>query len=71
MIVVNNRELTQDYFDFCVKRARFNGKVDFIKKVSNLTKTGMTLEQAFLYLSEEIKDELSELICLEKHYERQ
>ena len=69
MASLNGKPLTQDYFDFCMKKARFNGKVDFIKKVTNLTKAGMTLEQAFLYLGEEIKDELSNLTYLEKYYE--
>lgn len=69
MVTLNGRPFTQDYFNFCIKRARFNGKVDFIKKATNLTKAGMTLEQAFLYFDEEIKDELSELTYLEKYYE--
>lgn len=69
MTTLNGKILTQDYFDFCLKRANLSGKLDFVGKINKLIDNGMSMEKAIAYLLTELKDEYVIIKNLEKRYE--
>ena len=61
--------MTQAYYDFCIRRAKFNGKVELLNQLNELTDNGMPLSGAIGYIGKELQKESNILILLEKHYE--
>lgn len=58
----------QQKIDFNLRKAKFNGKCEFVRKMNNLIQKGMSIEQAVAYLGEEMQEEWNELSRLEKYY---
>ena len=64
-----NLYMAQQKMEYHLRKAKLNGKFEFIKKMNSLIDKGLTIEQAITYLGEEMKEELAELSRLEKYYE--
>lgn len=64
-----NLYMAQQKMEYHLRKAKLNGKLEFIKKMNSLIDKGLTIEQAIIYLGEEMKEELAELSRLEKYLE--
>lgn len=65
-----NLYMAQQEIEYYLKKAKFNGKYEFVKKMNSLIQKSMSIEEAIAYLGEEMKEEWNELSRLEKYYER-
>lgn len=66
---MKRRPLTQDYFDFLIKRAKFNGKYEVLKFIHQTLGNGGSIDEAVTQLCKDVKKELNVLTILEEHYE--
>lgn len=61
MTYVNGKPLTQEYLDYLKDKAKFEGKLEVMREIVELTKRGMKVWDAIDYILEEMKREESEL----------
>lgn len=62
--------VTQEELEYHFRKVKFNGKIEMLREINSLTNKGLTIEQAIMFIGEEMKEELAEWSKLEKYYER-
>lgn len=69
MMFINNRLLTQDYFNFILDRSKTQGQFDMLEEINRLVKDGMDIYKAVQYQIDKVNKEVERLRPLQKYYE--
>lgn len=67
MTYVNGKLLTWEYFDYLKEKERFEGKLEAVEKIMNLTDHGMDVWRAIEYVLKELKREEEKIRKLSKY----